>query len=204
MTVNTYFSNTITNPQIQVWWSVLPPRGRPFHLACSDRWNRLGNILPQVSLSSSSSSPLLFSPTLLSTVHYFDRLAIINNVPVGRRKRDVEDVFWPQIGDNNLQTLAGNFIDMEWMPFDVNLPQSLAKVESDNFLVDLVKEITSWKKEEDQNHLEHSSSEKTTIGKYIEDKEEEEESCLVSTWRCMSSVLEEGVTCFQRPGGFQR
>ena len=44
------------------------------------------------------------------------------------------------------------------------------------------------------------SSEKTLD----RDDEGKEESCLVSSWRCISAVLEQGVICFQRPGAFQR
>ena len=64
----------------------------------------------------------------------------------------------------------------------------------------LVGQMTRWKKEEDENELGRSLK-KTMVSSA---EEEEEESCLVSGWRCMSSVLEQGVTCFQRPRGFQR
>ena len=192
------------------------------------------------------------------------RLAIINNVPVGgRRRREAGDEVWPNFDIPALETKIGtlgipaldilalgvpaldipaletkirafggeNPEEEEWatdigrgkMPegrgkslhedtmlarfaqFDVNqsadVNQQLDnKSESQvgtslSLLGGLVGQVVRWTREEGWR-----SSEKTMS----RDGEEGEESCLVSAWRCMSAVLEQGVICFQRPRGFQR
>ena len=66
-------------------------------------------------------------------------------------------------------------------------------------LRDLAKQLAKWKKEEDG--LETSLSSAWTNRTNFEN---DKDSCLVSTWRCMSTVLEGGISCFQSPGKFQR
>ena len=161
------------------------------------------------------------------------RLAIINNVPVGgRRRREAGVEVWPNIDipalESKIEGLGGENPEEEeeWatdvvrgkMPegrgkslhedtllarfaqFDVNQSANVKNSESQvdtslSLLGGLVGQVVRWTREEDWR-----SSEKTMS----RDTEEAEESCLVSTWRCMSAVLEQGVSCFQRPRGFQR
>ena len=156
------------------------------------------------------------------------RLAIINNVPVGRRRRREAEV-WPldiQLLEAKMRALSGKNPEEDWadvggeLPeghrsphedtllasFDTNQSSKKYKPESQadshSLLGGLVKQMIRWVREDNLH-----SSEKTE-GRSVEYKEEEEEdedeSCLVSTWRCMSTVLEQGVTCFQRPRAFQR
>ena len=164
---------------------------------------------------------------------FFRRLAIINNVPVGRRRREAGDEVWSQLDlpalETKIEALGGENPE-EWagigdpkMPggrstslhedtmlarfaqFDVNqsadVNQQLDKKSESqvgtslSLLGGLVGQVVRWTREEGWR-----SSEKTMSS----DGEEGEESCLVSAWRCMSAVLEQGVSCFQRPRGFQR
>ena len=144
------------------------------------------------------------------------RLAILNNVPAGggRRRRDVEeedrlltnqhiftllDHSLPQLGDDveygkwalkDEQKLVEDFFP--------NDPASNSSAWLST-LRDLAQQLAKWKKDEDS--LETSLSSAETNGTNIDDAED---SCLVSTWRCMSTVLEGGISCFQSPGKFQR
>ena len=166
------------------------------------------------------------------------RLAIINNVPVGgRRRREAGVEVWPNIDipalESKIEGLGGENPEEEeeWatdvvrgkMPegrgkslhedtllarfaqFDVNQSANVNQQLGENsesqvdtslsLLGGMVRQVVRWTREEDWR-----SSEKTMSS----DGEEGEESCLVSAWRCMSAVLEQGVSCFQRPRGFQR
>jgi len=189
---------------------------------CNPKDRVIGRQQVDVNLFGSASSgygdqccPLVVDPSTwlaliagIALATFFLRLAIINNVPVGRRRRrDAEEVWsiglHPKLPhfEPNFQALAGN---RDWMSNDAKLIQGLAtnwesKADNPSMLTPLgglVDQMTRWKKEEDE--LE-GSSKKTMVSS----AEEEEESCLVSGWRCMSTVLEQGVTCFQRPRGFQ-
>ena len=66
-------------------------------------------------------------------------------------------------------------------------------------LRDLAEQLAKWKKEEDslETSLSSAWTNRTNIDNAVD-------SCLVSTWRCMSTVLEGGISCFQSPGKFQR
>ena len=161
------------------------------------------------------------------------RLAIINNVPVGgRRRREAGVEVWPNIDipalESKIEGLGGENPEEEeeWatdvvrgkMPegrgkslhedtllarfaqFDVNQSANVKNSESQvdtslSLLGGLVGQVVRWRREEDWRSSEKMMSRDTKDG---------EESCLVSTWRCMSAVLEQGVSCFQRPRGFQR
>ena len=165
------------------------------------------------------------------------RLAIINNVPVGgRRRREAGVEVWPNIDipalESKIEALGGgNPEEEEWatdvvhgkMPegrgkslhedtllarfaqFDVNQSANVNQQLGENsesqvdtslsLLGGMVGQVVRWTREEDWRSSEKTMSRDTVDG---------EESCLVSTWRCMSAVLEQGVSCFQRPRGFQR
>ena len=173
------------------------------------------------------------------------RLAIINNVPVGRRRREAGVEGWPNIDIPALETKIGaletklgelggeNREEEEWATdmgrgkmsedtllahfaqFDVNQSgnvnqQSESQVDSLSRLGGLVGQMVRWTREEDWHSLAVGRDslavgrDALAVGRDAEEEEEGEESCLVSTWRCMSEVLEQGVTCFQRPRGFQK
>ena len=166
------------------------------------------------------------------------RLAIINNVPVGgRRRREAGVEVWPNIDipalESKIEGLGGENPEEEeeWatdvvhgkMPegrgkslhedtllarfaqFDVNQSANVNQQLGENsesqvdtslsLLGGMVRQVVRWTREEDWRSSEKTMSRDTVDG---------EESCLVSTWRCMSAVLEQGVSCFQRPRGFQR
>ena len=182
------------------------------------------------------------------------RLAIINNVPPGRRRREALDEaeVWPLHIPNQLhipfpaleklhiptlekldilaletkiQALGGENPEGEWTdiggkmlegrrsPHEGTLFASFAEFDEKQLaekkqtsesqadslskqLGELVKEMVRWIKEEDFQSVEK--------GMRRDGEDGEEESCLVSSWRCLSTVLEQGVTCFQRPRAFQR
>ena len=146
------------------------------------------------------------------------RLAILNNVPAGggRRRRDVEEedllltnqhIF--DLLDHNPPQLGDDVGYGEWALKDERklvedfFPNDPASDSSAWLLLgtlrDLAQQLEKWKKEEDS--LETSLSSAWTNGTNIDNAED---SCLVSTWRCMSTVLEGGISCFQSPGKFQR
>ena len=132
----------------------------------------------------------------------------------GRRRRDVEEedqlltnqhIF--DLLDHNLPQLGDDVGYEEWAlkderkPVQDFFPNDPASNSSAwlGTLRDLAQQLAKWKKEEDS--LETSLSSAWTNRTNIED---DEDSCLVSTWRCMSTVLEGGISCFQSPGKFQR
>ena len=177
------------------------------------------------------------------------RLAIINNVPPGRRRREAldETEVWPLHIHNQLhipfpslekldipnqldnleipaletkiQGLGGENPEGEWTDIGGKMLEGRRSPHEDTLLDvkqlaekkqtsesqadslsmqlgELVKEMTRWIKEEDFQSVEK--------GMRRDGEDGEEESCLVSSWRCLSTVLEQGVTCFQRPRAFQR
>jgi len=214
---------------------------------CNPKDRVIGRQAVDINLFGSASSgygdqccPLVVDPSTwlaliagIALATFFLRLAIINNVPVGRRRREAGDEVWSQLDlpalETKIEALGGENPE-EWagigdpkMPggrstslhedtmlarfaqFDGNQfanvnqlsgKKSKSQVDSLSLLGGLVQQMVGWTKEEDWR-----SSERTMTRDAEE--EEEEESCLVSTWRCLSAVLEQGVTCFQRPKGFQ-
>ena len=144
-------------------------------------------------------------------------------MPVGRRRRREAEV-WPldiQLLEAKIRALSGKNGEEDWADVGGEMPQGhwppledtqlasfgtnqLSKKHKPESQIDrlsllggLVRQMIRWAREEDWH-----SSEKT-VDRGVE-YEEEEESCLVSAWRCMSTVLEQGIACFQRPRGFQR
>ena len=131
----------------------------------------------------------------------------------GRRRRDVEEedrlltnqnIF--DLLDHNPPELGDDVEYGEWASEDEKLvqdffPNDLASKSTawPGTLRDLTQQLAKWKKEEDS--LETSVASAKTNGTNIDNAED---SCLVSTWRCMSAVLEGGISCFQSPGTFQR
>ena len=132
----------------------------------------------------------------------------------GRRRRDVEEedllltnqhIF--DLLDHNPPELGHDVEYGEWALKDERklvkdfFPNDPASNSSAwlGTLRDLTQQLAKWKKEEDS--LETSLSSAWTNRTNIDN---DEESCLVSTWRCMSTVLEGGISCFQSPGKFQR
>ena len=218
-------------PLLQIWGPVLPPCGGPLHLVGSHCWHRPGNLLPQVNqigiehhmrrcYSFTGQADCFYAQTTSFQKSYwimnFSRLAILNNVPAGggRRRREVEEedrllnnqhIF--DLLDHNLPQPGDDVGYGEWASKDEKLLQDFfpndPAANSSAWLLgtlrDLAQQLAKWKKEEDS--LETSLSSAWTNRTNIDN---DEESCLVSTWRCMSTVLEGGISCFQSPGKFQR
>ena len=131
----------------------------------------------------------------------------------GRRRREVEEedllltnqhIF--TLLDHNPPQLGDDVEYGKWASKDEKLVQEFFSNDPASnssawlsTLRDLAQQLAKWKKGEDSLETSLSSAEtnRTNI-------DNDEDSCLVSTWRCMSAVLEGGISCFQSPGKFQR